>query len=70
MKVQRGVVSTLDGSSATVAALEEKNYITGALRVPPWLRDEERYPEDIVGIGDRVAYAEFMDGTGIVLGKV
>ena len=70
MKVQRGVVSTLAGSVATVAAMEEKSYITGSLRVPPWLRDDERYPEDTVQVGDSVAYAEFLDGTGIVLGKV
>lgn len=69
MKVRRGVVSTLDERGATVAPLEEKNYMTGLLKVPAWLRAELQYPGEFVCVGDTVLYAEFLDGTGRVLGK-
>lgn len=69
MKYGRGQVSTL-GDGATVSSFEEDGYTTGGLRVPAWMRDEERYPDEVVRVGDAVVYAEAIDGGGIVIGKV
>lgn len=69
MKVGIGVVSSLAEGGAFVASEEERSYMTGALRVPAWLRDEERYGDEVISVGDRVLYVEGVDGFGRVLGK-
>jgi len=57
--IHQGIVSSIEESGARAARPGMDNYVTGLLYIPPHI--------GALRVGQRVAYIEFTDLTGVIL---
>ena len=65
-QIHKGEIATISGNKARVVPLDKEDKATAKLVVPWHLRGDTGQLE----VGDEVVYAEFDDGTGILLGRM
>lgn len=65
-QICKGTIATIGGNMARVVPLDKEDKATPKLVVPWHLRGDTGELE----VGDEVVYAEFSDGTGILLGRM
>lgn len=65
-QIHKGEIATISGKKARVVPLDKEDKATAKLVIPWHLRGDTGELE----VGDEVVYAEFDDGTGIILSRM